>query len=89
MRNSLQSATLSSLGTLGSVMITGTEVFSNTAGWNAFRTVDADTIIAGITGHSSVGGISYLAGKTLTPPYEFLGNFTDIRLTTGALQAFN
>jgi hypothetical protein len=87
MRSSIQSTTASSLGILGSQFITGTGVFSNSAGWNAFRTVDVDTVIAGITGHSSIDGLSYLVGKTLSN-YEFLGNFTNIRLTTGALQAF-
>jgi hypothetical protein len=86
MRYSIQSATASSLG-VGSDFITGTGVFSNPNGWVAFRTVDADAVIAGITGHSSISGISYLVGKTLTN-YEFLGQFTTIRLTTGALQAF-
>lgn len=71
----------------GSTFISGTGVFSNPDGWTAFRTVDADTVIAGITGHASIDGISYLVGKTLVN-YEFLGTFTDIRLTTGALQAF-
>jgi len=71
----------------GSTFISGTGVFSNPNGWVAFRTVDADTVIAGITGHASIDGISYLVGKTLTN-YEFLGQFTTIRLTTGALQAF-
>lgn len=86
MRNSIQSVTASSLG-IGSTMITGSGVFSNPDGWKAFRTIDADAVIAGITGHASIDGISYLVGKTLTN-YEFLGTFTDIRLTTGALQAF-
>lgn len=88
MRNSIQSLTLSSLGQNGSTFISGSGVFTKTNGWNAFRTVDANTVIAGITGHPSVVGISYLEGKTLSN-YEFLGNFTSIRLTTGALQAFN
>lgn len=86
MRNSIQSTTAASLGLLGSTFISGTSPFSGN--WNAFRTVDADTVIAGVTGHSSIDGLSYLVGKTLSPPYEFLGNFTTIRLTTGALQAF-
>lgn len=86
MRNSIQSTTASSMGA-GSTFISGTGVFSNPDGWTAFRTVDADTVIAGITGHASIDGISYLVGKTLVN-YEFLGTFTDIRLTTGALQAF-
>lgn len=85
---SLQTLSASAGGLLGSDFITGTGIFSRTQGWKAFRSVDVDTVIAGITGHSSIGGISYLEGKTLTPPYEFLGNFTSIRLTTGALQAF-
>jgi len=87
MRNSIQSLTLSSIGLAGSDFITGTSAFSNPNGWKAFRTVDADTVIAGITGHASISGISYLNGKTLTN-YEFLGEFNNIRLTTGALQAF-
>lgn len=73
---------------VGSQFLTGTGVFSNPDGWIGFRTVDADTVIAGITGHPSISGISYLVGKTLSD-YEFLGQFTTIRLTTGALQAFN
>lgn len=85
---SLQSLTVSSLGLAGSTFITGTGVFSDSKGWKAIRTVDADTVIAGITGHSSVSGLSYIVGKTLTAPYEGLFQFTDIRLTTGALQAF-
>lgn len=88
MRSSIQSTTASSLGILGGQFITGSGIFTKTNGWNAFRTVDANTVIAGITGHPSVVGISYLEGKTLSN-YEFLGNFTSIRLTTGALQAFN
>lgn len=76
------------MGQLGSTFITGTGVFSNSNGWVAFRTIDADTVISGVTGHSSIDNISYLVGKTLTPPYEFLGTFTNVRLTTGALQAF-
>ena len=76
------------MGQLGSTFITGTGVFSNFNGWVAFRTIDADTVIAGITGHSSVQGLSYIVGKTLTVPYEGLTPFTHIRLTTGALQAF-
>lgn len=87
MRNSLQSTTASSIG-IGSTMITGTGVFSNPDYWVAFRTIDANVVIAGITGHPSVSGISYFEGKTLVPPYEFLGSFSSIRLTSGALQAF-
>ena len=87
MRYSIQSATASSIGA-GSTFISGTGVFSNPDGWIGFRTVDADAVIAGITGHASIDGISYLVGKTISPPYEFLGQFTTIRLTTGALQAF-
>lgn len=71
----------------GSTFISGTGVFNNPDGWVGFRTVDVDAVIAGITGHASIDGISYLVGKTLTN-YEFLGQFTNIRLTTGALQAF-
>lgn len=69
-------------------MITGTSQFSNSNGWLGFRTVDANTIIAGITGSASIDGLSYIVGKTLTAPYEGLFPFTAIRLTTGALQAF-
>ena len=72
---------------VGSTIITGVSAFSNPDGWRAFRTIDADTVIAGITGHASIDNINYLVGKTLTN-YEFLGTFTNIRLTTGALQAF-
>lgn len=86
---SLQTLTVSSLGLAGSAFITGTGVFSNPKGWKAFRTVDANTVIAGITGQPYVSGLSYIVGKTLTAPYEGLIPFTDIRLTTGALQAFN
>ena len=86
MRNSIQSTTASSMG-VGSTIITGVSAFSNPDGWRAFRTIDADTVIAGITGHASIDNINYLVGKTLTN-YEFLGTFTNIRLTTGALQAF-
>jgi hypothetical protein len=85
---SLQTLSASAGGLLGSDFITGTGVFSRTQGWKAVRTVDANTVIAGITGHSSVSGLSYIVGKTLTAPYEGLFTFTDIRLTTGALQAF-
>ncbi len=85
---SLQGLTISSLGLNGSTLITGSGVFSNPDGWVGFRTVDADTVIAGITGHASIDNINYLVGKTLTPPYEFLGTFSSVRLTTGALQAF-
>lgn len=87
MRYSTQSTNLAALGLNGSTFITGTQEYSGN--WACFRTVDASTTIAGITGHSSISGISYFAGKSLTPPYEFLGQFTNIRLTTGALQAFN
>lgn len=87
MRYSIQSSSASSMG-VGSQFLTGTGVFNNPDGWIGFRTVDADTVIAGITGHPSISGISYLVGKTLSD-YEFLGQFTTIRLTTGALQAFN
>jgi len=87
MRYSIQSVTASSMG-VASDFITGTSVFSNPDGWVAFRTVDANTVIADITGNASISGLSYLVGKTLTPPYEFLGQFSAIRLTTGALQAF-
>ena len=65
---SLQTLTVSSLGLAGSTFITGTGAFSNTAGWKAFRTVDANTVISGISGHSSIDNLSYLVGKTLTPP---------------------
>lgn len=85
---SLQSLNAAAGGLLGSDFITGTGVFSRSQGWKAIRTIDANTVIAGITGHSSVSGLSYIVGKTLTPPYEGLFTFTDIRLTTGALQAF-
>lgn len=78
----------SSAGLLGSDFITGVGAFSRPQGWKAFRTVDANTVIAGITGHPSISGLSYIVGKTLTAPYEGLISFTDIRLTTGALQAF-
>lgn len=86
--NSLQSLTLSSLGLNGSTIISGSGAFNSINGWKAFRTIDADTVIADISGHSSIEGISYLIDKSLTHPYEFLGVFTNIRLTTGALQAF-
>lgn len=72
---------------MGSTMITGTAEFSRSANWIGFRTVDANTVIAGITG-SAHDGLSYIVGKTLTSPYEFVGPFEKIRLTTGALQAF-
>ncbi len=85
---SLQSLNAAAGGRLGSDFITGTGVFSRSQGWTAVRTIDVDAVIAGITGHSSVSGLSYVVGKTLTPPYEGLFAFTDIRLTTGALQAF-
>lgn len=88
MGSSLQSLTLSSFGQNGSTFISGTGAFSNANGWVGFRTVDADTVIAGITGSSRVDGLSYIVGKTLTAPYEGLIPFTNIRLTTGALQAF-
>ena len=86
MKNSTQSTNIAALGLLGSTFITGTDPFNGN--WNAFRTVDSNVVIAGITGHSSINGLPYLEGKTLAPPYEFLGSFTDIRLTSGALQAF-
>jgi len=87
MSSSIQSLTASSLGAMGSVFITGTAAYNfSTKVPIAFRTVDTDTVIAGITG-SAHSGISYLVGKTLTN-YEFLGPFTDIRLSAGALQAF-
>ena len=85
---SLQHLNASAGGLLGSDFITGTGAFSRLQGWKAFRTVDANTVIADITGNASISGLSYLVGKTLTPPYEFLGQFSTIRLTTGALQAF-
>jgi hypothetical protein len=85
---SLQSLNAAAGGLLGSDFITGTGVFSRPQGWKAVRTVDTNAVIAGITGHSSVSGLSYIVGKTLTAPYEGLFLFTDIRLTSGALQAF-
>lgn len=88
MGSSLQSLTLSSFGQNGSVFVTGTSEFSFPNGMVGFRTVDADTVIAGITGSSSIEGLSYIVGKTLTAPYEGLIPFTSIRLTNGALQAF-
>ena len=88
MKYSTQSTNLSSMAAYGSTFITGTGTFTNTNQWSSFRTVDANTVIADISGHSSIDGLSYITGKTLTAPYEFLGAFSSIRLTTGALQAF-
>ena len=89
MGSSPQSIQLSSRGLLGGTFLTGGQTASNPAGWVGFKTVDGNVVLGGITG--SYSGISYLAGKTLQPPYEFLGKITNISLTTGSagIQLFN
>jgi len=83
---SIQSTMLSSMGGRGSVLLTGGQTASNPNGFIAFRSVDANITIAGITG-TQVSGISYLNGKTLTHPAEFLGPFSDIAIGTGSAGA--
>ena len=77
---------LSSLGGQGSALLTGGQTASRPDGFIALRSVDANITIAGITG-SQISGISYLNGKTLTHPVEFLGPFSDIAVATGSAGA--
>lgn len=84
---SLQGLTASSLGARGSAFLTGTGNWSSTAGWAAFVTAGTGVVISSITA-PSVSGVNYLTGKYLTDPYQFLGSFTSIRLSTGTIQAF-
>lgn len=88
MGSSLQSLTLSSLGQNGGAVLTGTGVYTNSNGWSAFRTIDTDVIISGISATSN-SGVSYYVGKTLEKPFEYLGKFTQIQLYTGVIQVFN
>lgn len=88
MSNSLQSLTLSSLGALGSVIASGTGVFVNPNGWVGFRSLDDSFTLSEITA-PPVSGVSYLVGKSISPPFEFLaGKITSVQLSTGAIQLF-
>lgn len=88
MDNSLQGLMASSLG-ISSAMLTGTGSWSTTATrpWIAFRSIDVDVMVSGITA-PNVSGVDYIVGKSLAAPVEFLGHFTQIQLATGAVQAF-
>lgn len=88
MGNSPQSLLISSLGQAGGAVLTGTGIYTNSNGWSAFRTIDANAILSGIT-TPNISGASYFIGKTLTAPYEFLGKVTSVQLYTGAIQVFN
>lgn len=88
MGSSLQSLTLSSLGANGGAVLTGTGIFTNPNGWTAFKTIDADVVISGISA-PNISGINYFVGKTLTNPFEFLGKVTSLQLYTGNVQVFN
>lgn len=88
MDSSLIGLTSTSIGANGSAFLTGTGVWENSAGWQAFRTAATGVEISAITA-PRVSGVDYLVGKTLTDPYEFLGHFTSITLAEGAIQAFN
>ncbi len=88
MGSSLQSLTLSSVGANGGAVLTGTGIYTNSNGWTAFRTIDADIVISGISA-PNISGVSYYIGKTLTAPFEFLGKVTSLQLYTGAVQVFN
>lgn len=87
MDSSLQGLTASSLGAKGSAFLTGTGTWTSSQGWVAFRTAATGAVIASITA-PTVSGVNYITGKTLIDPYEFLGSFSSVRLTTGAIQAF-
>ncbi len=87
MDSSLQGLTASSLGQKGSAFLTGTGTWTSLTPWVAFRTAATGAVLASITA-PTVSGVNYLSGRLLTDPYEFLGTFTSIRLTSGAIQAF-
>lgn len=87
MDNSLQGLTASSLGQKGSAFLTGTGNWTSSTPWVAFRTAATGVVLASITA-PTVSGVNYLTGKSLVDPYEFLGVFTSVRLTSGAIQAF-
>lgn len=86
---STQGILASSIGCGGSALLTGTGVWDTTAQrpWVAFRSIDVDVMVSGITA-PSVSGISYIIGKNLTAPCEFLATFTSLQLATGSVQAF-
>lgn len=86
---SLQGLTASANGMNGSVMITGTSVYNSPAGkpWITFSTINANSMISGITA-PSVSGVNYLNGLALIHPYKFYGAFSQIQLASGAVQAF-
>jgi hypothetical protein len=88
MDNSLQGMFASSLG-LSSAILTGTGIWTTpaTKPWIAFRSIDVDVMVSGITA-PNVSGVDYIVGKSLAAPVEFLGHFTQIQLATGAIQAF-
>lgn len=88
MGSSLQSLTLSTVGANGGAVLTGTGVFTNPNGWTAFRTIDVDAVISGISA-PDISGINYYVGKTLTSPFEFLGKVTSLQLYTGVVQVYN
>ncbi len=87
MGSSLQSLTLSSVGANGGAVLTGTGIFTNPNGWTAFRTIDTDVVVSGISA-PNISGVDYYVGKTLTAPFEFLGKVTSLQLYTGAVQVF-
>lgn len=87
MDNTLQGLTASSLGAKGSAFLTGTGNWTSAEGWVAFRSAATGVVLASITA-PNISGVNYLVGKSLIDPYEFLGSFNAVRLTTGAIQAF-
>ena len=88
MDNSLQGMFASSLG-LSSAILTGTGIWTTpaTKPWIAFRSIDTSVTVSGITA-PSISGVNYLVGRSMAVPVEFLGQFTQIQLATGVVQAF-
>ena len=87
---SIQTSMLASIGGRGSIILQTGQSASNPNGFTAFRSIDADIKIGGITG-AQISGISYLNGRTLTHPAEILGPFSSIAVHTGssgAIQVF-
>jgi hypothetical protein len=76
-----------SVGAFGSTIITGTGLY--TGNWQAIRSLDASFVLDSGTKTADVVNDSYLTGKTFTPPFEILGNFTGIKLSSGACVAVN
>ncbi len=88
MDNSLQGMFASRLG-LSSAILTGTGIWTTpaTKPWIAFRSIDVAVTVSGITA-PNVSGVNYIVGRSMAAPVEFLGQFTQIQLVTGAVQAF-